>query len=162
MLAFATNTVSITDSNVRLTGTGSLSVSNGNEDDLITFSVGGPGASLLIDSTTLIVDGPFFQNAQCDANLVINHSTVKAGGTAFKQITLNDCYLSEPEGAFVGSGENQVGTYQGISGQDGKIAKSYTILPGSITMYPIEVNGVQVSSSMGCFGQTSTLLCHPA
>lgn len=145
MLAFATNTVSITDSNVRLTGTGSLSVSNGNEDRFITFSVGGPAASLLIDSTTLIVDGSL-QNAECDANLVINHSTVKAGRTIFKQITLNDCYLAEPVGAFVGSGEDQVGAYQGIAGQDGKIAQSYTILPGSITMYPIEVNGVQVSS----------------
>ena len=145
MLAFATNTVRITDSNVRLTGTGSLSVSNGNEDRLVTFTVGGPAASLLIDSTTLIVNGSL-QNPECDANLVINHSTVKAGGTAFKQITLNDCYLSEPEGAFVGSGEDQVGTYQGIADQDGKIAKSYTILPGSITMYPIEVNGVKVSS----------------
>lgn len=145
MLAFATNTVNITDSNVRLTGTGSLSVSNGNEDRYITFSVGGPAASLLIDSTTLIVDGSL-QNAECDANLVINHSTVKAGRTTFKQITLNDCYLAEPVGAFVGTGEDQVGTYQGIAGQDGKVAQSYTILPGSITMYPIEVNGVQVSS----------------
>lgn len=161
MLASFTNTVSITDSNVRLTGTGSLSVSNGNEDRLITFSVKGPSASLLIDSTTLIVDGSL-QNAECDANLVINHSTVKAGGTAFKQITLNNCYLAEPVGAFVGTEEDQVGTYQGIADQDGKIAKSYTILPGSITMCPIEVNGVQVSSSMGCFGQTSSLLCHPA
>lgn len=145
MLASFTNTVSIIDSNVRLTGAGSLSVSNGNDDRLITFAVGGPAASLLIDSTTLIVDGPL-QNAQCDANLVINHSTVKAGGTAFKQIILNDCYLAEPVGAFVGTGEDQVGTYQGIADQDGKIAKSYTILPGSITMYPIEVNGVKVSS----------------
>lgn len=145
MLAFATNTIRITDSNVRLTGTGSLSVSNGNEDRLVTFTVGGPAASLLIDSTTLIVNGSL-QNPECDANLVINHSTVKAGGTAFKQITLNDCYLSEPVGAFVGSGEDQVGKYQGIAAQDGKIAKSYTILPGSITMYPIEVNGVKVSS----------------
>ena len=110
MLASFTNTVKVIDSNVRLTGTGSLSVSNGNDDDLITFSVKGPGASLLIDSTTLIVEGSL-QNAQCDANLVINHSTVKAGGTAFKQITLNDCYLSEPEGAFVGTGEDQVGSY---------------------------------------------------
>lgn len=145
MLASFTNTVKVIDSNVRLTGTGSLSVSNGNDDRYITFSVKGPGASLLIDSTTLIVEGSL-QNAQCDANLVINHSTVKAGGTTFKQITLNDCYLAEPVGAFVGSGEDQVGTYQGIAGQDGKIAQSYTILPGSITMYPIEVNGVQVSS----------------
>lgn len=145
MLAFATNTVYITDSNVRLTGTGSLSVSSGNEDRFITFSVSGPAASLLIDSTTLIVDGSL-QNPECDANLVINHSTVKAGGTTFKQITLNDCYLAEPVGAFVGSGKDQVGTYQGIAAQDGKIAKSYTILPGSITMYPIEVNGVKVSS----------------
>lgn len=145
MLASFTNTFKVTDSNVRLTGTGSLSVSNGNEDRLITFAVGGPTASLLIDSTTLIVDGSL-QNPACDANLVINHSTVKAGGTTFKQITLNDCYLSEPMGAFVGTGKDQVGTYQGIAGQDGKTAKSYTILPGSITMYPIEVNGVQVSS----------------
>lgn len=145
MLASFTNTVKVIDSNVRLTGTGSLSVSNGNEDRLIPFAVGGPAASLLIDSTTLIVDG-FLQNPACDANLVINHSTVKAGGTIFKQITLNDCYLSEPMGASVGTGEDQVGTYQGIADQDGKIAKSYTILPGSITMYPIEVNGVQVSS----------------
>lgn len=145
MLASFTNTVKVIDSNVRLTGTGSLSVSNGNEDRFITFSVKGPAASLLIDSTTLIVEGSL-QNAQCDANLVINHSTVKAGDTAFKQITLNDCYLSEPVGAFVGSGEDQVGTYQVIAGQDGKMAQSYTILPGSITMYPIEVNGVKVSS----------------
>lgn len=145
MLASFTNTFKVIDSNVRLTGTGSLSVSNGNDDRYITFYVKGPAASLLIDSTTLIVDGSL-QNPECDANLVINHSTVKAGGTTFKQITLNDCYLAEPVGAFVGSGKDQVGTYQGIAAQDGKIAKSYTILPGSITMYPIEVNGVQVSS----------------
>ena len=145
MLASFTNTVKVIDSNVRLTGTGSLSVSNGNDDRYITFYVKGPAASLLIDSTTLIVDGSL-QNPECDANLVINHSTVKAGGTTFKQITLNDCYLAEPVGAFVGSGKDQVGTYQGIAAQDGKIAKSYTILPGSITMYPIEVNGVKVSS----------------
>ena len=145
MLASFTNTVKVIDSNVRLTGTGSLSVSNGNDDDLITFSVKGPGASLLIDSTTLIVEGSL-QNAQCDANLVINHSTVKAGGTAFKQITLNDCYLSEPEGAFVGTGEDQVGSYQAIVDNSGRYAQNYTILPGTVTTYPIVVAGTGITS----------------
>lgn len=145
MLASFTNTVSITDSNVRLTGTGSLSVSNGNDDRYITFSVKGPAASLLIDSTTLIVEGPL-QNAQCDANLVINHSTVKAGGTAFKQITLNDCYLSEPVGAFVGTGEDQVGSYQAIVDNNGRYAQNYTILPGTVTTYPIVVAGTGITS----------------
>lgn len=145
MLAFSTNTVKISDSNVRLTGPGSISVSNGNDDHLITFSVNGPGASLLVDSTTLIVDGSL-QNPQCDANLVINHSTVKAGRTAFKQITLNDCYFSEPEGAFVGSIEDELGTLQAIADQYGNLAQSYTILPGSVTTYPIVVAGIGISS----------------
>lgn len=145
MLAFATNTVYITDSNVRLTGTGSLSVSNGNEDRLVTFTVGGPAASLLIDSTTLIVNGSL-QNPECDANLVINHSTVKAGGTAFKQITLNDCYLSEPEGAFISTLTDQVGTYQAIVDNTGRYAQNYTILPGTVTTYPIVVAGTGITS----------------
>ena len=145
MLAFATNTVSITDSNVRLTGSGSLSVSNGNNDRLITFSVSGPAASLLIDSTTLIVDGSF-QNAQCDATLVINHSNVKASQTVFKQITLNDCYLSEPEGAFISTVTDQVGSYQAIVDNTGRDAQNYTILPGTVTTYPIVVAGTGISS----------------
>lgn len=145
MLAFATNTVSITDSNVRLTGSGSLSVSNGNNDRLITFSVSGPAASLLIDSTTLIVDGSF-QNAQCDATLVINYSNVKASQTVFKQITLNDCYLSEPEGAFISTVTDQVGSYQAIVDNTGRDAQNYTILPGTVTTYPIVVAGTGISS----------------
>lgn len=145
MLAFATNTVSITDSNVRLTGTGSLSVSNGNDDRLITFAVKGPSASLLVDSTTLIVNGSF-QNAACEANLVIRHSTVKASLTVFKQITLKDCYLSEPEGASVGTGEDQVGSYQAIVDNNGRYAQNYTILPGTVTTYPIVVAGTGITS----------------
>lgn len=145
MLASFTNTVKVIDSNVRLTGTGSLSVSNGNDDRYITFSVKGPGASLLIDSTTLIVEGSL-QNAQCDANLVINHSTVKAGETTFKQITLKDCYLSEPEGASVGTGEDQVGSYQAIVDNNGHYAQNYTILPGTVTTYPIVVAGTGITS----------------
>lgn len=146
MLASFTNTVKVIDSNVRLTGTGSLSVSNGNDDNLITFSVKGPGASLLIDSTTLIVDGSFFQNAECDANLVIRHSTVKASNTTFKQITLKDCYLSEPEGAFISTLTDQVGTYQAIVDNNGRYAQNYTILPGTVTTYPIVVAGTGISS----------------
>lgn len=145
MLASFTNTVKVINSNVRLTGTGSLSVSNGNEDRLIPFAVGGPGASLLIDSTTLIVDG-FLQNPACDANLAINHSTVKAGGTAFKQITLNDCYLAEPEGVSIGTEEDQVGSYQAIVDNSGWWARNYTILPGTVTTYPIVVAGTGITS----------------
>lgn len=145
MLASFTNTIKVIDSNVRLTGTGSLSVSNGNDDNLITFSVKGPGASLLIDSTTLIVEGSL-QNAACEANLVIRHSTVKASLTVFKQITLKDCYLSEPEGAFISTLTDQVGTYQAIVDNNGRYAQNYTILPGTVTTYPIAVAGTGISS----------------
>lgn len=145
MLASFTNTVKVIDSNVRLTGTGSLSVSNGNEDRLIPFAVGGPAASLLIDSTTLIVDG-FLQNPACDANLVIRHSTVKASKTIFKQITLRDCYLSEPAGAFISTVTDQVGSYQAIVDNNGRDAENYTILPGTVTTYPIVVAGTGISS----------------
>lgn len=145
MLASFTNTVKVIDSNVRLTGAGSLSVSNGNDNRLVTFYVKGPGASLLIDSTTLIVDGSL-QNPECDANLVINHSTVKASLTVFKQITLKDCYLSEPEGAFISTLTDQVGTYQAIVDNNGRDAVNYTILPGTVITYPIVVAGTGISS----------------
>lgn len=139
------NTLKIKDSNVRLTGSGSLAVFNSNEGRIVTFSVEGPASSLLIDSTTLTVDGSF-QSPAADATLVVRHSTVKASRTAFKEITLEDCYLSEPAGAFVGTGEDEIGNYQAIASQDGRFAENYVILPGSITMYPIVVNGVAVSS----------------
>lgn len=141
----SSNTLKIKDSNVRLTGSGSLAVSNSNDGRIVTFSVEGPASSLLIDSTTLTVDGSF-QSPAFDATLVVRHSTVKASRTAFKEITLEDCYLSEPAGAFVGTGEDEIGNYQAIASQDGRIAENYVILPGSITMYPIVVNGVAVSS----------------
>lgn len=145
MLASFTNTFKIHNSNVRLTGSGSLSVSNGNDDRYVTFSVSGPGSSLIIDSTSLSVIGSL-QNASCDAKLVINHSTVKASLTCFKEISLKDCYISEPKGAYIGTGEDEVGTYQAIVTQEGQYVYNYTILPGNLTEYPISVAGTIVSS----------------
>lgn len=140
-----TNTFKIFNSKVRLTGSGSLSVSNGNDSKLIAFVVNKPGSSLLIDSTTLIVNGSF-QSPATDATLVVRHSTVKASRTLFKEITLDDCYISEPAGAFIGVGKDEIGSFHAIADKEGNIAQNYVILPGSITTYPIIVDGVTISA----------------
>lgn len=141
------NTFVITDAIVKITGSGSLeSVSNA-KDHMGIYPKGSKSHLIIASTTVTAKGGASIHDTDGLASLTIDESTVRLEGPCLLgHITLNNCYIKEPVGAFVGTLSDDVGDMQGIAGADGHLTSSCLIVP-SMKPKSIAVGGVLIDSS---------------